>query len=131
MKKKKKTKKETKQFIFPAQVLAPVKEFLQGELKKLRLRKKTVEADDPFADPSRVSDNAAIDTDAAEQFGHARAEALKKHLDTRIIQIRKALARIKIGRYGICEKCGQFIDTKRLMIRPETTVCINCERKKK
>jgi len=117
-------------FVFPSRVLAPVGNFLREELKKLRMRKEQVEKNDPFADNSRVEDNAAIDTDAAEQFGHARAEAVKKHLETRIIQVRKALTRVKLGRYGICERCHQFIDTKRLMVRPETTVCMKCQSKK-
>jgi len=30
---------------------------------------------------------------------------------------------IKIGKYGICEDCGQMIDTDRLIIYPETTLC--------
>lgn len=120
--------KRKSDFSFPAKVLEPVKTFLQSELDKLKKRKKELEKEDPFADKGRVSDNA-IDTDAAEQFGHARSEAIKRHLNTRIIQIKKALARIKIGKYGICEKCGRFIDTKRLMVFPETTVCVKCERK--
>jgi DnaK suppressor protein len=126
---KQKKKSISDSFSFPAKVLEPVKNFLQLELAKLNKRKKAVEKEDPFADAGRVSDNA-IDTDAAEQFGHARSEAIKRHINTRIIQIKKALARVKIGKYGICEKCGGFIDTKRLMVFPETTVCVKCEKKK-
>ena len=115
----------------PARVLMPVNKFLQDKLSKLAKRKETAEKNDPFKDTSRVSDNAAVDTDAAEQFGHARSEAITKHIENRIIQVRKALTRVKIGKYGICEKCGNFIDTKRLRIYPESTICIKCERSKK
>jgi len=124
---KKKTKKNAK-FKFPAVVLEPVKAFLREELEKLKHRRDQINSDDPFLDPDRSRDNAP-DIDADEQFGHARSEALKQQLNRRIIQIKKALARIKIGRYGICEKCGDFIDTKRLMVYPETTLCVNCMRK--
>ena len=126
---KKKRSKNEINFSFPAKVLEPVKSFLQSELAKLNKRKKEIEKQDPFADTGRVTDNA-VDTDAAEQFGHARSEAIKRHINTRIIQVKKALARVKIGKYGICEKCGGFIDTKRLMVFPETTVCVKCEKKK-
>ncbi len=112
----------------PAEVLKPVQHFLRAELGRLRAKQKELKKDDPFANSDRVYDNAADDTDAAEQFGHARSEALQKHLQMRIIQIRKALTRIKIGKYGICERCGRFIDTKRLMAFPEATLCIRCER---
>ncbi len=30
---------------------------------------------------------------------------------------------LRIGRYGICEDCGKMIDTDRLMVYPETTLC--------
>lgn len=121
--------KKTDSIKFPASVLKPVNRFLTEELKKLSLRKKEAKTNDPFNDGSRVSDNAAIDTDAAEQFGHARNEAVLRHIESKIIQVRKALARVKIGKYGICEKCGKFIDTKRLMASPETTICVDCKKK--
>ncbi len=117
------------QFKFPLSVLKPINKFLKDELKKLSLRKKEAKSNDPFNDTSRISDNAAIDTDAAEQFGHARNEAILRHLEAKTIQVRKALTRVRIGKYGICEKCGKFIDTKRLMTFPETTVCVNCKKK--
>ncbi len=40
------------------------------------------------------------------------------------------MAMVKIGKYGVCEKCGKMIDTERLMIMPETTICVSCEKKK-
>lgn len=115
---------------FPSRLLAPIRDFLFKEEKHLKKRKIDLGKEDPFEDTRRLSDNAAIDTEAAEQFGHERAEALKREVDRKLIQIRKALTSIKIGKYGICEKCGQMIDTDRLMVMPEATVCINCEKKK-
>ncbi len=115
---------------FPAKVLEPIKKFLRLEEKKLEERKNVLEKEDPFFNRERIFDNAAVDTEAAEQFGHARIEAMKKEIDRRLIEIRKALTKIKIGRYGICENCGKMIDTERLMIKPEATLCIDCERKK-
>ena len=44
--------------------------------------------------------------------------------------MRKALTRIRFGKYGLCERCGKFIDTDRLMIMPETTLCVECEKKR-
>jgi RNA polymerase-binding transcription factor DksA len=108
---------------FPASVLKPVSIFLRGRLNDLKKRKETISKEDPFKDPSRVTDNAAPDTEADEQFGHARTSAISKALGKRIIQVRKALTRIKIGKYGICEECGQMIDTDRLIIYPEATLC--------
>ncbi|OGM08627.1 hypothetical protein A2159_03710 [Candidatus Woesebacteria bacterium RBG_13_34_9] len=115
---------------FPAKVLIPVQKFLQARLKKLEKTKNQVEKEDPFKDASRLIDNASPDTDAAEQFGHARISAIKEQLERRIIQTRKALTRIKIGKYGICEDCGMMIDTDRLVIYPEATFCAKCQKKR-
>jgi|YNPMSStandDraft_1061717.scaffolds.fasta_scaffold13496_4 DnaK suppressor protein len=115
---------------FPASLLQPVGKFLQDRLAKLEKTKKNIEKEDPFRDPDRLSDNASPDTDAAEQFGHTRVSAIKKELDRKIIQTRKALTRLKIGKYGICENCGEMIDTDRLLVYPEATLCVKCQKEK-
>jgi len=115
---------------FPPDILKPIREFLRLEEKKLEKRKEKLEKEDPFSDPSRLTNNASPDADATEQFGHATSEALKREVERKLIQIRKALTRMKIGKYGICEKCGQMIDTDRLMVMPEATICAKCEKKK-
>jgi len=136
MKKNKKGKKKLKKvrkgtrIKFPVNLLNPVAKFLHNRLRLLERRKKDVEEEDPFSDPARVLDNASPDTDADEQFGHARTSAVKRELDRKIIQTKKALARIKIGKYGICEDCGKMIDTDRLMVYPEATLCANCQKKR-
>lgn len=127
MKKKKARKKNPSVVRFPTNLIAPVGKFLRGRLKRLEKRKKVIEKEDPFRDTSRVMDNASPDTDAAEQFGHARVSAIREQLDKKIIQTKKAMARVKIGKYGICEDCGEMIDTDRLMVYPEATFCVKCE----
>jgi DnaK suppressor protein len=114
---------------FPKKLLEPIRDFLSREEKRLEKRKKVLEKEDPFEDVRRLTDNAASDADAAEQAGHERITALKTELDRKLIQVRKALTMIKIGKYGTCEKCGQMIDTDRLMIYPEATVCVKCKKK--
>ena len=108
---------------FPANLLVPVGHFLTAKLKTLEKRKKEISSEDPFKDTSRLLDNASPDADAAEQFGHARTSALKTEINRKIVQVRKALTMVKIGKYGICEECGQMIDTDRLIIFPEATLC--------
>ncbi|OGM30165.1 hypothetical protein A2630_03020 [Candidatus Woesebacteria bacterium RIFCSPHIGHO2_01_FULL_44_10] len=114
----------TKNVSFPASLVAPVAGFLRDQLKKLERRKADIKEEDPFSNESRVTDNAAPDTEAEEQFGHARTSAIREQIDRKIIQTRKALTRIKLGKYGVCEKCGEMIDTDRLMIYPEATRCV-------
>ena len=112
-----------KKTYFPANLLVPVGKFLQQRLQYLEKRKNEIETSDPFKNSDRASDNASPDADAEEQFGHARTSAIKNEMDRKIIQTRKALTKIKLGNYGVCEDCGEMIDTERLMIYPDATLC--------
>jgi len=49
-----------------------------------------------------------------------REEKLLKKIDA-------ALGRIGDGTFGTCEECGEEIETKRLIARPVTTLCIDCK----
>lgn len=135
MKKKQQTLKKEKKMsspavTFPASLLTPIAGLLSWRLLSLEKKKREIEEEDPFKDTERLLDNASPDADAAEQFGHARTTALKNELARKIIQTKKALTRIKFGKYGICEDCGKMIDTDRLVIYPEATKCVNCEKKR-
>lgn len=125
---KKTTKTSTPKF--PASMIASVANFLSARLNTLKKRKKEITKEDPFKDTARVDDNAAPDIEADEQFGHARTSAIAKEITKGIVQVRKALTRIRLGKYGICEECGQMIDTDRLLIYPEATLCAKDARKR-
>lgn len=126
----KKSKSKSQTPVFPASVLKPVNDFLVAKLHTLEKRKKEISKEDPFADRSRLDDNAAPDIEADEQFGHARTSAISKELGKSIINIRKALTHIRLGKYGVCEECGQLIDTERLMANPTATLCASCAAKR-
>jgi len=131
IKKNEKKNSKVKQIIvFPLKILKPVANFLSQEVVRLERKKKEIASRDPFNDSERVNDNASSDTDAAEQVGHERIKALEKQINRKIIQTKKALSMIKIGRYGVCEKCQKMIDTDRLTIMPEATICVKCEKNK-
>lgn len=42
-------------------------------------------------------------------------------------KIDEALERIKAGTFGLCEKCEEHIELKRLEARPTTTLCVSCK----
>ena len=113
----------------PANLLRPIGNFLTNQLSLLEKRRTDIDRDDPFSS-GRAESMAATDAAAAEQFGHARVGAMKQELDRRIIQLRKALTRVNLGSYGTCENCGNLIDTDRLAVFPEATLCIDCEKKR-
>jgi len=114
---------------FPSWVLKPIKDYLLNEEKRLKRQKKSLTKEDPFSDTDRVDNNAAVDTEVAEQMGHERVQAIKLEVDKGLINIRKALTRIKVGSYGTCARCGKLIDTDRLAINPTAEYCVECGKK--
>lgn len=47
----------------------------------------------------------------------------------RLREIEGALERVRRGRYGECEECGEPIDEERLAILPFTPHCVECRRR--
>lgn len=111
----------------PFNVLKPLFGYLKGEEKRLKEVKENLKKEDPYKMKNRDDDNS-LDADVAEQVDHERSSALRRELSKSIINIRKTMARIRIGKYGICEKCGKMIDTDRLAIKPTAEYCISCEK---
>lgn len=127
---KKKVKKNGKNKVsFPSKLLSPIKKFLEKELKEGKRNRKEIKKADPFNDFDRASENS-LEEDVDEQIGHFDSEVKAKFLAKRLAQLRKALTRIKLGKYGVCETCGKMIDTDRLAIKPEATTCIDCEKER-
>lgn len=114
---------------YPPEVLKTIQVQMREEKRKLELRLKTYEKEDPFSDPERVNDNAASDTESREEVDHERIEALKLDISTNINAINEALTRIDKGTYGFCDNCGEMIDTDRLNANPTAKYCMNCEKK--
>ncbi|HZC04767.1 MAG TPA: TraR/DksA C4-type zinc finger protein [Ktedonobacterales bacterium] len=44
-------------------------------------------------------------------------------------QIREALERLDMGKYGICERCGKEINARRLEALPYVTLCLEDQEK--
>lgn len=114
---------------FPKDVLQNVKKYLEEKQQQTERRLSSLKKEDPFSDPDRLVDKASSDTEAKEEFGHDNIAALQTELGKVLIRTRKALTKIKIGKYGVCENCGKMIDTDRLSIMPTADLCVACERK--
>ena len=71
-----------------------------------------------YPDPN---DRASLET---EHINNLRIRERERKL---LAKVEEALVRIEKKTFGYCEKCGQEIDEKRLLIRPVTTYCIICK----
>ena len=81
-----------------------LKEWLQGEVD--------VDADEGDPDLAEREKNLALLT------------VMERKLES----VNSALRAMEKGRYGICERCGNPIDPARLEVRPDATLCLDCQR---
>lgn len=110
--------------------LVALQRFLEKKKKDLEHRIRGLSQDDPFRDKTRLQDNAASDTEAREEIGHEQVEGLRQELLREVTLVKRALRKIGIGKYGICENCGKEIDKARLDVFPQAALCISCEQKR-
>ncbi|MFA4826793.1 MAG: TraR/DksA C4-type zinc finger protein [Candidatus Shapirobacteria bacterium] len=123
------SKKKSEEVVFPKKVLSPIKTHLEKELMEKKKMVRKIQASDPFLDSERTKENS-VEEDVDEQIDHLSHEVRAGFVKKQLVQLRKALTMLKIGRYGKCEKCGKMIDTDRLAVRPETTICLKCEKER-
>lgn len=69
------------------------------------------------------------DEGALEVTAYESTLPVEYALELRLADINKALEKIAKDKYGLCEKCSQEIDEKRLGVMPEAKFCIKCQKK--
>jgi len=114
----------------PAEFIAILKSKLLKKDKEIRESQQLLVKEDPYLQPDRAMGNS-------EEMDEAILEDVQKNItDNEMglmrkirIQVKRALAAIKVGKYGVCEVCGKPIDKARLQAYPEATTCIDCANK--
>ena len=80
------------------------------------------------------SDEAAIDVERGfADSAHSTAErarllSVMKALRANLRWVQRALAKMDLGTYGVCERCGNAISVERLEALPWAILCIECKR---
>jgi len=75
--------------------------------------------------------HSALEQAADEVEEYTTLLPIEHNLELRLKSINSALEKIKTGKYGICEKCGEKIAIERLEAYPEAKVCTKCQTPKK
>ncbi len=75
--------------------------------------------------PKTEGSNMEEMADEVEEF--SSLIKIEHSLEVKLKNINDALKKIESGNYGICEKCNQEIEYKKLSVIPETKVCKNCQ----
>ena len=88
------------------------------------------QADDTVSGMSSHKENFPDPTDRASLESDRNFLLRIRDREHKLIKkIKKALARIEEGTFGICDTCGEDISVERLKARPVTAQCIDCKTK--
>lgn len=95
------------------------------ELKKEEelIKESEASAQQELSDQSESAESTAMDVQ--RNISQARLSLIQSAR----IEIRRALAKMRIGTYGICEVCKGPIDLARLKAYPQATTCVECAKK--
>jgi DnaK suppressor protein len=111
------------EYIMDNKQKAKLKENIQDKLKTIKediasyeLLTKPVSPDNAIGRLTRME---AINSKSINEA------ALRKARDTRS-QLERALAKIDTPDFGLCRECDEPIPSARLMILPETDLCVKC-----
>ena len=72
-------------------------------------------------------DSHDLEDIASDLIDHELTLTQIRELKQQLKTVDHALQRVAQGTYGVCECCGGKIDSERLEIIPETTLCIQCK----
>jgi RNA polymerase-binding transcription factor len=86
----------------------------RGALERLReALKEEVDVDSEEGDPDLIEREKNV--------------ALVSQMEDKMEGIRAALRAIDKGTYGHCERCGKEISVERLEVKPDATLCVQCQ----
>ncbi len=87
-----------------------------------------IEKDDPVKSDG-LAESMESGTESWMADVHGRAVAVSDNLHQMSDNIKKALNKLKSGKYGKCESCGKQIEVARLIVMPTATLCMACSKK--
>ncbi len=100
------------------------------ERRLAREKERLAKEDSVFHSEERAALKPAEFVDeATEGISHEQLEVEQGILSRLLMETRLALTKMKIGKYGICENCGEPIDRARLQVYPQARYCLDCEKK--
>lgn len=117
-----------KSMIVPPTIFRDLVTRLWKRSKELKEEEEMVKEADPLMHAERADVSESADT-ASGDVEKTIQEARLDLIQSARLQIRKALAKVRIGTYGMCESCKKPIDLARLKAFPQATMCFECAKK--
>lgn len=108
------------------------KEILTAELNRLEQELAALGSKDPNKPDAEYeiveTGSNSEDDNAAEIAEYVDELTIEARTEAELRDVKKALASIDSGKYGVCKYCGNPIDEKRLEARPASSSCISCKK---
>lgn len=103
-------------------------DFVKKEQAKLLEERKHITAElEHLRDFMQAEVDVEPDEGDAEIFEREKNAALIAVLERKLKDIDAALRSIEKGHYGTCDRCGQPIELERLEVKPDATLCLQCQ----
>ena len=116
--------------------MSEAQELSEAQVESLRLALLALEGE--LSESIEQTAAGAAPVDLGEPIGRlSRMEAMQQQAMTaanrrssqiRLRMVAAALARVERGEYGACQSCDDPIAQRRLEARPETPLCLPCQR---
>lgn len=100
---------------------------LEEQRRELR-RELTELGADPDSDEIEFAGDHGFSDRSASTEERSRLLSVSSSLRANLREVDAALAKVRDGTYGICERCGRPISDERLEAIPWATLCIDCKR---
>jgi DnaK suppressor protein len=100
---------------------------LEEEQARMASEYAQLEADSGGQERREGSPFGKREEEAAESAELEKRLALETRIKRQLIQVERALDKIKEGNYGTCDRCGQPIGDGRLEALPWASLCLKCK----
>jgi len=108
--------------------LDELRQRLQAERAELLVQLRTIEESSFATSQSDISGEVSFDEENADAgtftFERERDLSIENNVRDLMGKIDRALARMDLGTYGICSRCGKPIEKPRLKALPYADLCI-------
>ncbi|MBC8285413.1 MAG: TraR/DksA C4-type zinc finger protein [Nitrospinae bacterium] len=105
---------------------AELKKKIHEEIKiQKHLIESFTETSKPVAPDNAIGRLTRMDAISSQGISEASLNSSK----AKLAKLKKALEKIDLPDFGICQRCSNSIPHGRIMLMPESTVCVSCAEK--
>jgi DnaK suppressor protein len=105
---------------------AKVRSQLEKERKRLQTELEQL-TKSGLPDPDGGRSPSQIDSEASESLEFEKRMVIGNRLKAALWEIERALEKVDLGTYGLCEKCKKAINPARLEALPQASLCLDCK----